>query len=290
MKKKLKMTVLAVALTAAAGHASALTMVFNENWGFNYLGTGTGSAVTPVDEMTYLGISYTESTGFAPGDTFLDVGRIGATGFQNDGSPIPAGVSGIGVTHEISATYLNWTGTYGTTVGDNTPFTFDQGGTLNIFVDTTLDNTSFAGASNGTNIMSLSILDGSGNINFNNPGGIDGNVNILFEVTSAATGYWFLDTDNDGFGDTDVATFLAGGNILTVGLTDSNNNIFTPSSAVQDDFIAFTGLGNPTGPGDIYTLNDGSFHPGVAIPEPGTLGLLGLGLIGLGAVGRRRKI
>lgn len=283
------MTALAIALTAAAGHASAFTIVFNENWGFNHLGTGVGSALTPVDEMTYLGISYTESTGFAAGDTFQDVGRIGATGFQNDGSPIPAGISGLGMTHEISATYLNWTGSYGATVGNNTPYDFNPGGTLNIFVDDTLDNNSFAGASNGINIMNLSILDGAGNINFNNPGGVDGNVNILFEVTGVASGYWFLDTDNDGIADTDVATFLASGNGLTVGLTDSNNNIFTPTSAVRNDFIANTGLGNPTGAGDIYTLNDGSFHPGVAVPEPGTLALLSLGLIGLGAFSRRSR-
>jgi hypothetical protein len=289
---KLKMSALAIALTAAAGQASALTVVFNENWGFNYQGSGVGAALTPVDEMTYLGLNYTETS--ADLSTFQSVGRIGATGFQNDGSNIPAGVSGLGNNYEITATYLDWTGSNGPTVGGNTSFNFNPGGTLNIFVDTTLNNTSFAGAGDGTNIMTLTIQEGAGNINFNNPANVvDGNINILFNVTNAAAGYWFLDTDGNGTADTDVATFLAGGGSLAVGLTDSNNNIDTNvDPAVRADFFAATGLGaNQTNLAtrDIYTTNDGSFAPGVAIPEPGTLALLSLGLLGLGATARRRK-
>ena len=88
----------------------------------------------------------------------------------------------------------------------------------------------------------------AGNIDFNNPGGVDGNINILFQVSNAAAGYWFLDTDNNGTADTDVASLLASGGFLTVGLTDSNNNITTPSAAVRADFVASTGGfgGSPT--------------------------------------------
>ena len=245
--KKLKMSALAIALTAAAGQASALTVTFNENWGFNYQGTGVAAALTPIDEMTYLGINYTETS--ADLSTFQSMGRIGATGFQNDGSDIPPADSGLGVNYALTATYFNWTGCQSAHSGVNTPFTLDPGGTLNIFVDTaSLVSNSFATASDGLNIMTLTILEGAGNINFNNPGGVDGNINILFQVSDAAAGYWFLDTDNNGTADTDVASLLAAGGFLTVGLTDSNNNITTPGAAVIADFVASTGGfgGSPT--------------------------------------------
>lgn len=284
--KKLQMTALAIALSAAAGQASA-AFVFQNNWGFNSQGSGLVGALTPIDGMTYLGISYTESTGFSAGSTFQDVGRIGATGFQNDGSPIPSGTSGLGNTYELTATFLDWTGTYGATVGNNTSFAFDAGGTLNIYRDLVTNYGSFATAVDGLNIMTLSIISGGGNINFGNASGLDGNIDILFNVDSVAQGFWFLDTNGDGTADTDVFNLLGGG-VVTVGLTDSNNSITTPTPAVAADFVAATGLGAPTGLGDIYTLNDGSFNL-AAVPEPGTLALLGMGLLGLGAAMRRRK-
>lgn len=45
----------------------------------------------------------------------------------------------------------------------------------------------------------------------------------------------------------------------------------------------------PTGSAFNITVNSSSATT-VALPEPGTLGLLGLGLVGLGLVGRRRKV
>ena len=185
----------------------------------------------------------------------------------------------------------DWTGSNQPTVGDNTPFNFNPGGTLNIFLDTTLNNSSFAGAGDGTNIMTLTIQEGAGNTNFNNPGGVDGNINILFNVTNVAAGYWFLDTDNNGTADTDVSTLLAAGGFFTVGLTDSNNNVeTTPAPGVAADFVAATGFGGSPNLAtrDIYTTNDGSFQIATAIPEPESYALMLAGLTLLGFVTRRR--
>ena len=105
--KKLKITAIAIVLTVAAGQASALDLVFNQNWGFNPQ-VGGSYLITPIDEMTYLGINYTETSDDL--STFQSFGRIGATGFQDDGSNIPAATSGLGVNYEISATYLGLDG------------------------------------------------------------------------------------------------------------------------------------------------------------------------------------
>ena len=121
--KKLKITATAIVLTVTAGQASALTLDFNQNWGFNPQ-VGGSSLLTPIDEMTYLGVNYTETSDDL--STFQSLGRIGATGFQNDGSNIPGGVSGLGVNYSLSATYFDWTGSNQPTVGVSTPFVWTQ--------------------------------------------------------------------------------------------------------------------------------------------------------------------
>jgi hypothetical protein len=286
MKGMLKKSALALAVIASSNASAAL---FFDDWGFNPNGTGLAGAYTPIDELTFLATSYIESTGATPGNTFQDVGRLAGTSFQNEGAPLAPVLTGLGVSYELTAAFFDWTGTYVTATGDDVDYVFNAGGTMDIYIDPSLDyilgGESFATATNGTNILSLSIDNGSGNIDFSNPGGIDGNINILFEVTSAAAGYWFLDTDDDGAADTDVAALLAADKV-TIGLTDSNANITTPSAATVADFVASTGIGTPTGPGDIYVLNDGSFTL-AAVPTPGVLALLGAGFLGLGWMRRK---
>jgi hypothetical protein len=317
--KMLKLSALAVAVTLASGQASAISIGFQDDWAFNPNGTGIGNAIMPIDEMTFLGLSYTDSEDvnnngvIDDGDTFLDVGRLGATGFQEGGSPMPAWMTGLGNDYEITATYLDWIGSYSDPVSDgngnvNTPFEFTSG-TMNMFIGNPPNNFpgSFATAGDGINILSMSIIEGEGTINFGNPGGVDGNVNILFEINSVAQGYWFLDMDDDGTAETDIFDILAAADSdspMTVGLSDSNNNIQIPGIDISDDtisdFINTTEVGGPACEdadgtptyclGDVYTTNDGSFVPGSEIPAPGTLALIGLGLLGFGSQVRRKRV
>lgn len=292
--KTFKKTLLSmgIALATVSGQASAGYFDFTD-WGFDPSGggvyAGVGGLRTPIDEMSYNGTSFTDSTGNpqVAGSTFTDKGYFSASGFLNEGTPINP-PSGLGFLYEITATFLNWSGSYGTTVGDNTPYSFNPGGTINLFIDGTpyggaIDGfTGFAGAGNGINILTLSIIAGNGNTNLNDIT-VDGNVNILFAVTAAAAGFWFVDMDNDGFAETDVSTLL-GADPLTIAVTDSNNHIYTPGSTVQTDF------GNPAinpAAGDFYTTQNGSATIG-SIPEPGTLALLGLGFLGLSKATRRK--
>jgi hypothetical protein len=291
--KLFKTTALAIAMVASSQVSAAI--LFDENWGFNPAGTGLAGAINPIDELTYFGISYTETydnngNGIVDGgDTFDDVGRLNGTGLQNDNASLIG--TGINNTWQLSATFTDWTGTYQDPVGPNTGFSFDPGGTLNLFIDNPIGSAcaSFGTCSDGLNILGMSILTGGGNINFGNPAGADGNVDILFEVTSAAAGYWFLDLDADGTAETDVSTLIGADTVLTIGLTDSNNSInLAPGAGTVTDFVASTGLGGgPFGVGDIYTNNDGSFRPAALVPTPGVLALFGLGLLGLGVMRRK---
>jgi len=93
------------------------------------------------------------------------------------------------------------------------------------------------------------------------------------KVTSGGTDYEF------GRADWDKNTGYVVTNLVNFMLTDVTSITFSKSSGgnvrVDDLVVSFVGGG------------DGDGDP-VKVPEPGTLGLLGLGLLGLGLKGRRK--
>ena len=303
MKTGIKLTALAVAM-AASTQASAVIVDFTDNWGFNPAGSGIGGAVAPIDELTFRGTSFVNnidsdvSGTLSVGDAFEDVGFLIGTAFVNNNIVIPAGVSGLGVTYGLGATFTDWKGINTSVTGDEVEFAFTSG-TLDIWLDTfgvgsILDGTPgadgvFAGIGDvaSISIMSLAIKSGPGSTGDIDFAAGDGRLDIAFDITSAAAGYWFVDTDEDGIADTDITTILGLGGGLAIGLTDSNNDIITPDAATIAEFVGETGLGIPSADPDIYTANDGSFR--IRVPEPGILGLMGISLMGL-AVVRRRKV
>jgi len=196
------------------------------------------------------------------------------------------------------------------TFTSGTTFNFDEFGTFNAFSadQTTVLSPSltaeFFGTGSGTTggalnfgTGSLSIFSGATNIaNFNllsgsatlNAGTVlpNGAISLIFQATSLANGYFFTS------GMQDLADLLAGQTIVFGFATTNAIPIDGPvSQAIVDGYNANFGpdilttvpINQIT---DVYISNNGQFQ--LALPEPGSLALMGIGLLGL-ALGSRRK-
>jgi hypothetical protein len=111
-----------------------------DNWKFDPSAEigGAYGAFAPIDEITFLGSLFIDQAGEGGHRaTFTDSGFFSATGFQKDGIPIPACISGLGVEYELTGTFMS-TGTNAALAGTDQDFVFD-GRILDFYVDTSLD-------------------------------------------------------------------------------------------------------------------------------------------------------
>jgi hypothetical protein len=269
MKALVKKSVIAASIASAmlfAGAASAATA--NP---FDFINPTTGVKYT-ADSMTG---SYKEVITFNADKTFNVALLFQATAFNSGGSALYGGDTGLSSTYGLYATY-NVSGVY-STANNSTTFKFTPGsGDIAVY----LDNNSSIYRTGG----------------FTAP-------------TSGAGAYKITGQNLDTLLATGVATDPSDGT-LAVGATCGSNGINCGSFGSTTTLdLTKAGSGFFVSPSPFYNLSfqsgvltsfstqgtqtiDGTlnvvFQKGAEVPEPASLGLLGLGLLGLG-VARRRK-
>jgi hypothetical protein len=121
-------------------------------------------------------------------------------------------------------------------------------------------------------IGSFSLVNGGGALDNNYaPNGV---ISINFVADSLAAGYWFSPTGQD----LSAWTVANSSPILTLGVATTNAN------TLQDPPPTYDNLGRPL----TFTVSDNGQFKVSAVPEPGTLILLGLGFIGIAGVSRKK--
>lgn len=286
MRIQLRKLITAVAATAAL--AAAPAHAFLQNWYFAFDG------VNHTLINNYLSINgpsvVTTTVPVAGNFAFTEVGAINVVG--HDGSSFP----GIQTASNQVAALFNLSG-FGN-LGGSVAYT---GGTISVYYTPCTQFLCPYGGTAGTfgvdaggSAASILIgtfgpISGGGLID---PLGIpNGLQTIVAEATFLAPGYFFA-PDNV----TDLST--AAGNGFLFGFATVNASYVATSTSVnvRDEFNGGVAVTNClpgqltngcTGVGNFEIGNGGQFR--LALPEPGSLALLGIALLGLG-VARRRKV
>jgi len=207
----------------------------------------------------------------ALGDVLSGVGRVSVI---EDGAGTPTWTWGGSGTHELTVYFTNFTVASVLSLGGITQFGF-TGGSVQLWSDVSGNSDPSLGlASAGTFA--------------------DGNLWLDLTPETMASGFTLtatqVGTQVIGQGFLNVTAGLASFNFNTDGFNAGNTSGVLGGSSVAD--VQFGSLGNIGAPGNTTpwaftgTADVQGFAVG-AVPEPGTLALLGAGLLGLGV--RRRK-
>lgn len=285
MKQLSKLAAAAAIAMSMFGSAHAETVV--NNWFFNPTGVGGAAAGVLVNE--YLDVV---------GNGFVDITPTVGQNFSFDewGVFSVSGRDGLpglpGYTGEITAV-LNATGAGTFSNG----FNF-SGGTLDVYADTTPDygtTVGTFGADNGTLIASFEIIGGGGAVDASGNPVSNGQVviNVKASPGDLTPGYWFSPVPSGDL--SSVGTFA-------FAFTNANN-AQSPSTTLVSELVCGlatsdgfgggagfcpSGVGYTQQPGDFLVINNnGQFK--LAVPEPGSIALVGLALLAAGGIRRKTK-
>jgi len=301
---KLKSALLTVATAAAlsvglAAPANAVPVILN-GWNFNLgllngagnytngAGFTVGAAnLTNVDHIELSGNSTVQQTlvGGSPiGQGFVDNGYLQLTGYKKEpgtGAFIPL-TAGLNATNGFAANtvYFKFTNLTGTFNSGGT-ITFNPSGGVALYAEDDGDFNPLTG--NVKTLATFNLINPSAGSSVDFFGGAapTGTINVTLIETSGIAGL-YTDSANN------VLPFnitLHLGNVNA--LVDPN---FKPNPAFSGGAGCDPKLGGSTCTlATLHAQNAGQYNLAIDVPEPGTLGLLGLGMLAAGYVTRRRK-